>query len=62
MVSPDYRTGLIRQTERVKRRASKFILNLPYLCDESYRDRLISLELICTNMILARVYGSCVLL
>ena len=38
--------GLIRRIERVQRRASKYILNLPYLCDESYRDRLISLKLI----------------
>jgi hypothetical protein len=46
MVSPDYRSiGLIRRIERVQRKASKFILNLLYLCDESYRDRLISLEL-----------------
>ncbi len=31
--------------ERVQRRASKFILNLPFLCYESYRERLIALEL-----------------
>ena len=37
--------GLIRRIERVQRRTSKYILNLPYLCDESYRDRLISLKL-----------------
>jgi hypothetical protein len=35
--------GLIRRLERVQRRAAKYILNLPYLCDESYCDRLISL-------------------
>ena len=38
--------GLIKRTERVHRKATKFILNLPFLCKESYRDRLIRLELI----------------
>ena len=37
--------GLIKRTERIQRRASKFILNLPFMCSESYRDRLITLEL-----------------
>jgi hypothetical protein len=37
--------GLIKRTERIQRRASKFILNLPYTCSESYRERLITLEL-----------------
>ena len=38
--------GLIKRAERVQRRASKFMLNLPFLCEDSYRDRLIRLELI----------------
>ena len=38
--------GLIKRTERVQRRASKFIPNLALLCEESYGDRLIRLELI----------------
>ena len=38
--------GLIKRTERVQRRASKFMLNLSFLCEDSYRDRLIRLELI----------------
>ena len=38
--------GLITRTERVQRRATKFILNLPFMCKESCRDRLIRLELI----------------
>ena len=37
--------GLIKRTERIQRRASKFILNLPYMCSESFRERLITLEL-----------------
>jgi hypothetical protein len=37
--------GLIKRTERIQRRAFKFILNLPFMCSESYRDRLITLEL-----------------
>ena len=36
---------LIRRLERVQRRATKFILNLPYFCDESYQERLNSLHL-----------------
>ena len=38
--------NLIQRTERIQRRATKFILNLPYLCGESYRERLISLDLL----------------
>ena len=38
--------GLIKRTERVQRRASKFMLNLSFLWEDSYRDRLIRLELI----------------
>jgi hypothetical protein len=35
---------LINRVERVQRRASKFILGLPFMCDVSYKDRLISTE------------------
>ena len=35
----------VKRTERIQRRASKFILNLPYMSSESYRERLITLEL-----------------
>ena len=35
----------VKRTERIQRRASKFILNLPYMSSESYHDRLITLEL-----------------
>ena len=37
---------LIRRIERVQRRASKFILDLPFLCEESYRDRLLSIDIL----------------
>ena len=37
---------LIRRTERIQRRATKFILKLPYVCGETYKDRLISLNLL----------------
>ncbi|CAB3998163.1 Hypothetical predicted protein [Paramuricea clavata] len=37
---------LINRVERVQRRASKFILGLPFMCDVSYKDRLISTELL----------------
>ena len=37
---------LIRKTERIQRRATKYILNLPFLCEESYKDRLIKLGLL----------------
>ena len=37
---------LIRRIERVQRRASKFILDLPFLCDVSYRDRLLSIDIL----------------
>ena len=33
-------------TERIQRRATKYILNLPFLCEESYKDRLIKLDLL----------------
>ena len=32
--------------ERVQRRATNYILNLPYLCSETYRERLVSLDLL----------------
>ena len=38
--------NLITRMERVQRRATKFILKLPYLCHETYRERLISLNLL----------------
>ena len=37
---------LVRKTERVQRRASKFILKLPFTCTESYKDRLMSINLL----------------
>ena len=37
---------LIRKIERIQRRASKYILNLPFLCEEPYKDRLIKLALL----------------
>ena len=37
---------LCKRMERIQRRASKFILNLPFLCNESYQDRLISINLL----------------
>ena len=37
---------LIRRIERVQRRASKFILDLPFLCKESYRERLLSIDIL----------------
>ena len=37
---------LIKRTERIQRRASKFILDLPFICDVSYSKRLELLDLI----------------
>ena len=37
---------LIRKIERIQRRATNYILNLPFLCEESYKDRLIKLVLL----------------
>ena len=37
---------LIQCVERVQRRATKYIFNLPYLCSETYRERLVSLRLL----------------
>ena len=37
---------LIKRAERVQRRATKFILKLPFICTETYKDRLITTNLI----------------
>ena len=37
---------LIQRVERVQKRATKYTLNLPYLCSETYRERLVSLGLL----------------
>ena len=37
---------LIRQVERIQRRANNFILRLPFVCEQSYQDRLIQLNLL----------------
>ena len=37
---------LIMRTERIQRRATKFILKLQYVCGETYKDRQISLDLL----------------
>jgi hypothetical protein len=37
---------LIKRTERIQRRASKYILNLPFFCDISYNHRLSTLNLL----------------
>ena len=37
---------LIRKTERIQHQATKYILNLPFLSEESYKDRLIKLDLL----------------
>ena len=37
---------LISRIERVQRRVSKFILDLPFLCEETYRDRLLSIDIL----------------
>ena len=37
---------LIRKIERIQHRATKYILNLPILCEESYKDRVIKLALL----------------
>ena len=36
---------LIQRVEQVQNRATKYTLNLPYLCSETYRERLVSLGL-----------------
>ena len=38
--------NLIQRTERLQRRATKYILNLPFLCDTSYDQRLLLLDLL----------------
>ena len=35
---------LIRKLERVQRRATKHILDLPFICDQTYGDRLMNLN------------------
>lgn len=37
---------LIRRTELVQRRATKYILGLPYICDINYKERLLRTELL----------------
>ena len=37
---------LIRKLERVQRRATKYILDLPFICDQTYRDRITKLKLL----------------
>lgn len=37
---------LITRIERIQRRATKYILQLPFVCAETYKDRLISLDLL----------------
>ena len=39
-------TDLIKRTERIQRRATKFILNLPYMSSETYKERLVLSNLI----------------
>ena len=39
---------LLRQLERIQRRATKYILDLPFICDLTYKDRLINLNLLPT--------------
>ncbi len=36
---------MVRRIERIQRRASKFILKLPYMCTETYNERLTTLML-----------------
>jgi hypothetical protein len=45
---------LIARLERVQRRASKYILDLPFLCESSYTQRLIDSDLVfATSKLLA---------
>ena len=37
---------LIKRTERIQRRSTKYILDLPFFCDTSYNQRLAKLDLI----------------
>ena len=39
-------TDLIRKLQRVQRRATKYILDLPFVCDQTYGDRLMNLNLL----------------
>ena len=38
--------NLVSRIERVQRRATKFVLDLPFQCTETYKERLISLDLL----------------
>ena len=40
---------LIKRTERIQRRATKFILNLLYMCGETYKERLVLSNFIPTS-------------
>ena len=33
---------LVKKVERVQRRATKYILNVPFICDIDYKDRLLT--------------------
>ncbi len=37
---------VMRQVERIQQRATKFILRLPFISDQSYKDRLLKLNLL----------------
>ena len=37
---------LVKRVERVQRRATKYILNVPFICDTEYRDRLLATNLL----------------
>ena len=37
---------MVKHTERIQRRATKYILNLPFRCDTNYQQRLLLLDLI----------------
>ena len=37
---------LVKRVERVQRRATKYILNVPFICDTEYRDRLLATSLL----------------
>ena len=37
---------LIRKLERIQRRTTKYILGLPFICDQTYRDRPMNLNLL----------------
>ena len=37
---------LIRKTEQIQLRAAKYVLNLPFLSEEPYKDRMMKLDLL----------------